>query len=100
MSCISFLGEVNRWSLDCSKKNFRFLQGRKSYAIRLNPIHGTSVVPIAAPAGDIVDRKSSPGFVFQMGCEPISWGSKKQTRVAHTCLSFTSCQKIKQNILH
>ncbi|OWY92633.1 hypothetical protein PHMEG_00038287 [Phytophthora megakarya] len=64
------------------KHIFRYLQGTKSHGIRFSPgkevdFQGFSV---AAWAGNLSDRKSTSGYLFQVSGGPISWCSKKAVK--------------------
>ncbi|KAG6617012.1 Integrase catalytic core protein [Phytophthora cinnamomi] len=74
--------QVEHWI--AVKRIFRYLQGTKSYGIRFSPgkdidFQGYSD---ADWAGDLSDRKSTSGYLFQVAGGPISWGSKKQSSVS------------------
>ncbi|KAG6615786.1 Integrase catalytic core protein [Phytophthora cinnamomi] len=74
--------QVEHWI--AVKRIFRYLQGTKSYGIRFSPgkdidFQGYSD---ADWAGDLSDRKSTSGYLFQVADGPISWGSKKQSSVS------------------
>lgn len=66
------------------KRIFRYLQGTKSHGIRFDPSVKLDFTCFSDAdwAGDIVDRKSTSGYVFKMVGGPISWGSKKQSSVS------------------
>jgi hypothetical protein len=74
--------KLGRWAV--VKGIFRYLQGKKSYGIRFDLRHGIdfNCYSDADWAADVVDRKSTSGFVFQMVGGPDSWGSKKETSVS------------------
>ncbi|KAG6590623.1 Integrase catalytic core protein [Phytophthora cinnamomi] len=66
------------------KRIFRYLQGTKSHGLRFSSgkdidFQGYSD---ADWAGDLSDRKSTSGYLFQVAGGPISWGSKKQSSVS------------------
>jgi hypothetical protein len=66
------------------KRIFRYLKGSQDRGIEyanspVDDLHGYSD---ADWAGDVVDRKSTSGYVFILANGPISWRSKKQTCVA------------------
>ncbi|KAG6578252.1 Integrase catalytic core protein [Phytophthora cinnamomi] len=74
--------QVEHWI--AVKRIFRYLQGTKSHGIRFSPgkdidFQGYSD---ADWAGDLSDRKSTSGYLFQVAGGPISWGSKKQSSVS------------------
>ncbi|POM58553.1 mitochondrial protein [Phytophthora palmivora] len=74
--------QVEHWI--AVKRIFRYLQGTKSHEIRFSPgkdidFRGFSD---ADWAGDLSDRKSTSGYLFQVAGGPISWGSKKQSSVS------------------
>lgn len=66
------------------KRIFRYLQGTKTYGIRFKPGDHIGFLGYfdAYWAGDILDRKSTSGYVFLLAGAPISRGSKKQSRVS------------------
>ena len=61
------------------KRIFRYLQGTKSHGIQYRPSDQVvfSGYSDADWAGDLSDRKSTSGYLFQLAGGPISWGSKK-----------------------
>ncbi|KAG6619109.1 putative integrase [Phytophthora cinnamomi] len=74
--------QVEHWI--AVKRIFRYLQGTKSHGLRFSPgkdidFQGYSD---ADWAGDLSDRKSTSGYLFQVAGGPISWGSKKQSSVS------------------
>ncbi|KAG2769260.1 hypothetical protein Pcac1_g19516 [Phytophthora cactorum] len=66
------------------KRIFRYLQGTKTHGIYFKP--GNKIdfrgYSDADWAGDLADRKSTSGYTFMLMSAPVSWGSKKQQRVA------------------
>ncbi|KAG6616793.1 Integrase catalytic core protein [Phytophthora cinnamomi] len=68
--------QVEHWI--AVKRIFRYLQGTKSYGLRFSPgkdidFQGYSD---ADWAGDLSDRKSTSGYLFQVAGGPISWEGK------------------------
>lgn len=68
------------------KRVVRYLLGTENYELRLDggeakglPLSGYSD---ADWAGDSQDRKSTSGFLFQVGQATVSWASRKQNCVA------------------
>ena len=66
------------------KRIMRYLKGTLNYGLRYASSHNTQCVGFSDAdfAGDIDDRKSTTGYMFQMCGAAISWRSKKQTCVA------------------
>lgn len=66
------------------KRVFRYLQGSKSLVLCLGGCANVSLVSFvdADWAGDLIDRKSTSGYVLQVGAGSILWSSKKQATVA------------------
>ena len=66
------------------KRIFRYLQGTKSHGVRFDPSGELNFACYsdADRAGDVSDRKSTSGFVFNLVGGPISWASKKQSSVS------------------
>lgn len=66
------------------KRILRYLKGTKSIGVRFDPSVGLDFKGFSDAdwAGDVTDRKSTSGFVFQLVGGPISWGSKKQSSVS------------------
>ncbi|KAG6590542.1 Integrase catalytic core protein [Phytophthora cinnamomi] len=74
--------QVEHWI--AVKRIFRYLQGTKSHGIRFSPGKGIDFQGYSDAdwAGDLSDRKSTSGYLFQVAGGPISWGSKKQSSVS------------------
>ncbi len=68
------------------KRIIRYLKGTQKYGLiykKSNSMHGNCVgFSDADCGGDLDDRKSTSGYVFQVGGTAISWRSKKQACVA------------------
>jgi hypothetical protein len=70
------------------KRILRYLQNTKSYGLRFEKKSKLELCGYSDAdwAGDTSDRKSTSGYIFQLGNTTISWGSKKQSSVAlSTC---------------
>ena len=73
------------------KRIVRYLKGTSNHGLLYKPqssVDSSSVVGFSDAdwAGDINDRKSTSGYVFQIGGTAVSWRSKKQKTVAlSTC---------------
>ncbi|POM75106.1 Retrovirus-related pol Polyprotein, partial [Phytophthora palmivora] len=74
--------QVEHWI--AVKRIFRYLQGTKSHGIRFSPGKDIDFQDFSDVdwAGDLSDRKSTSGYLFQVAGGPISWGSKKQSSVS------------------
>ena len=66
------------------KRIFRYLKGTQQYGLHYNKSDSNHCVGFSDAdwGGDLDDRKSTSGYVFQVGGTAISWRSKKQTCVA------------------
>ena len=66
------------------KRIFRYIKGTINYGLLYKKDGNCDLVGYADAdwAGDVNDRKSTSGYVFQLNGAPISWSSKKQTCVA------------------
>ncbi|POM73090.1 Integrase catalytic core protein [Phytophthora palmivora] len=69
--------QVEHWI--AVKRIFRYLQGTKSHGVWFSPGRDINFLSDADWAGDLSDRKSTSGYLFQVADWPISWGSKKQS---------------------
>ena len=63
---------------------FRYLKGTKQYALLYSKSDSNNCVGFSDAdwGGDLDDRRSTSGYMFQVGGTAISWRSKKQTCVA------------------
>lgn len=78
---------------DAVKKLFRYLKHTRDFKLRLSGrqnLHLTGYVD-ADWAGNVTDRKSTSGYIIQLGDSPISWSTRKQPSVA---LSTTEAEYI------
>ena len=66
------------------KRIFRYLKGIQQYGLLYSKDDSSNCVGFSDAdwGGDLDDRKSTSGYVFQVGGTAISWRSKKQTCVA------------------
>ena len=65
------------------KRIFRYLKGTQKYGLLYNRSDSECVgFSDADWGGDLDDRRSTSGYVFQIGGTAISWRSKKQASVA------------------
>ena len=77
------------------KRVLRYINGTLNYSLKFQSTK-TSVVNLngfadADWAGDVDTRKSTSGYVFQIGSSTVSWSSKRQTMVA---LSTTEAEYV------
>ena len=66
------------------KRIFRYLKGTQQYGLLYGKSNSNNCVGFSDAdwGGDLDDRKSTSGYMFQVGGTAISWRSKKQTCVA------------------
>ena len=66
------------------KRIMRYLKGTSDLGLVCNPQKNCNCVGYSDAdwGGDLDDRSSASGYVFQIGCGAMSWRSKKQTSVA------------------
>ena len=66
------------------KRIFRYLKGTLNHGLLYSRNESTECVGFSDSdwGGDLDDRKSTSGYIFQLGGTAISWRSKKQTCVA------------------
>ena len=66
------------------KRIFRYLKGTLNHGLFYSRNESTECVGFSDSdwGGDLDDRKSTSGYLFQLGGTAISWRSKKQTCVA------------------
>ncbi len=71
-----------------AKRILRYLAGTSSLGLRFGKISPRSDKPFLSAfsdadwAGDLLERKSTSGFISFLGCSPISWFARKQPVVA------------------
>lgn len=85
------VGNVARFSKQPSiqhwkavKRIFRYLRGTTNYGLFYNKDANESILGYSDAdwAGDIIDRRSTTGYVFTLSGAAVSWKSKKQACVA------------------
>ena len=78
-----FMENPNRTHWNAVKRIFRYLNGTKDYGLHYTKgcrkLAGYSDSDFA---GDLDTRRSTTGYVFQMGQNTITWNSKRQQTVA------------------
>ena len=85
---------VNNVAKFCSKPSMKhwiavkrilsYLQGTREYGLLYNKGDTEECIGFADAdwAGDVTDRRSTSGYIFQIGGTAVSWRSKKQSCVA------------------
>ena len=88
-SCARFCASPNESHLTAAKRIMRYLKGTQEYGIVFRPEKEPLIGYADADyAGDVDDRKSTSGYIFQFGgSSPVSWYSGKQKCVS----TSTSC---------
>ena len=68
-----------------------FIKGTHTYGIQYSSNGNADLVGYTDSdwAGDLDDRRSTPGYVFHLGFGLLAWSSKKQAAIA---LSFTKAE--------
>ena len=66
------------------KRIMRYLKDTQNYGLLYKKVESASCIGFSDSdwAGDVGDRRSTSGYVFQIGGTSISWRSKKQSCVA------------------
>ena len=83
-----FLDKPGITHVTAIKHVLRYLKGTKSYCLMYKPSDGKlSAFSDSDWAGDLVDRRSTSGYVCTLGSAPISWKTRKQQTVA-----LSSCE--------
>ncbi|XP_019102905.2 secreted RxLR effector protein 161-like [Beta vulgaris subsp. vulgaris] len=79
-----FMSEPSKAHLATGKRILRYVKGTKSYGILYETAENHKLTGYTDNdwAGSIADRKSTSGYVFQLGTKAISLSSKKQDTVA------------------
>ncbi|XP_021843480.2 secreted RxLR effector protein 161-like [Spinacia oleracea] len=79
-----FMSEPSKAHPTAAKRILRYLKGTKSYGILYKTEDDYKLTGYTDSdwAGSIDDRKSTSGYVFQLGTKAISWSSKKQATMA------------------
>ena len=78
------MNEPSKDHLAAAKRILRYIKGTKSYGIMYESEADYKLIGYTDSdwAGSIDDRRSTSGYVFQLGSKSISWSSKKQATVA------------------
>ena len=77
-----FSSKPNRNHWVAAKRVLRYLKGTTNFGLFYSDGSGVLGYCDADWAGDMDDRKSTSGYVFQIAGGPVSWRSKKQGTVA------------------
>ena len=79
-----FMSEPSKDHLTAAKRILRYIKGTKSYGIMYETKKDFKLTGYTDSdwAGSVDDRKSTSGYVFQLGNKVVSWSSKKQATVA------------------
>ncbi|XP_057537921.1 secreted RxLR effector protein 161-like [Amaranthus tricolor] len=79
-----FMSEPSKDHLTAAKRILRYIKGTKSYGIMYETEKFFKLTGYTDSdwAGSVDDRKSTSGYVFQLGNKVVSWSSKKQATVA------------------
>ncbi|XP_065895782.1 uncharacterized protein [Dysidea avara] len=79
-----FCAKPNKQYWTAAKGIFRYLKGTHHYGLFYKTAVSESCTGYSDAdwSGDLDDRKSTSGYIFQIGGTAISWRSKKQTCVA------------------
>ncbi len=79
-----FMSEPSKAHLAAAKRILRYIKGTKSHGIMYESEIDYKLTGYTDSdwAGSIDDRRSTSGYVFQLGSKSISWSSKKQATVA------------------
>ena len=84
------------------KRIIRYLKGTQQYRLLYSKSNSNNCVGFSDTdwGGDLDDRKSTSGYMFQVGGTAISWRSKKQTCVAlYGCSNFLQIWRMKSQSL-
>jgi transposase InsO family protein len=87
-----FLANPSKEHQQAAKRSLRYLQGSKDYGLTLGKLAQHELGQLhgyvdASYAQNLVDRRSTTGYVFMLGNGAISWTSKRQPTVA-----LSSCE--------
>ena len=79
-----FMSNPNHTHWTGIKRILRYLRGTSSFGLVYDGNCGTELVGYSDAdwAGDINTRRSTSGYLFQLGTSTISWSSRKQATVA------------------
>uniref|UniRef100_A0A803L0D4 Reverse transcriptase Ty1/copia-type domain-containing protein n=1 Tax=Chenopodium quinoa TaxID=63459 RepID=A0A803L0D4_CHEQI len=80
----SFMSEPSKAHLAAAKRILRYIKGTKSRGIMYKSEIDYKLIGYTDSdwAGSIDDRRSTSGYVFQLGSKSVSWSSRKQATVA------------------
>lgn len=84
-----FCAKPNKQHWSAVKRIFRYLKGTPQYGLLYKKGASDSCLGYSDAdwGGDLDDRKSTSGYIFQIGETAISWRSKK-----HTCVALSSAE--------
>jgi len=87
-----YMEQPTELHLQVVKRVLRYLKGTSDFGIFYKKGGSDDLVAYADSdyAGDLEDRKSTPGYVFLISSGAVSWSSKKQTY----CYSFNNWSKV------
>ena len=77
-----FSSKPNRSHWVAAKRVLRYLKGTMNYGLLYSGDSDVLAYSDADWAGDVDDRKSTSGYMFQIAGGPVSWKSRKQDTVA------------------
>ena len=79
-----FMNELSKDHLTVVKRILKYIKGMKNYGIMYETEKDFKLTRYTDSdwAGSVDDRKSTSGYVFQLGNKVVSWLSKKQAIVA------------------
>ena len=79
-----FMSDPSKDHLAAAKRILRYIKGTKSYGIMYESENDSRLTGYTDSdwAGSIDDRRSTSGYLFQLGSKSISWSSRKQATVA------------------
>jgi hypothetical protein len=94
-----FMASPTEMHLQAAKRILRYLKGTINYGIFYKKNENKQLIAYTDSdyAGDIVDKKSTSGYVFMLSGGVVSWSSKKQpivtlsTTEAEFCGSSSLC---------
>ena len=83
-SCARFSANPTKCHWTAVKRIMRYLKGTFNFGLLYNATNPTDLIGYSDAdwAGDVDDRKSTSGYVFQICGGAVSWRSKKQSCVA------------------